>query len=152
MIDSYEFVVSRTPFVVRQRVRWGDCDPAGVVYTGKFSEYLLGAVNLFFAELGGGRYSAWIKSLDVDTPCKGMELVFHGALWPEDEFEMHCSVPVVRDHSFDIQVEAVQADGRRVFNGRLSPICISRQVRTRVPVPGPLREALARFAPPSRPS
>ena len=42
MIDSYESVVSRTPLVVRRRVRWADCDPAGVVYTGTSS-------NNFFA-------------------------------------------------------------------------------------------------------
>ena len=46
MNDSVEHVVSTHPFTVRRRIRWGDCDPAGVVYTGRFVEYLLGAVDL----------------------------------------------------------------------------------------------------------
>ena len=146
MIDSYELVVSRTPLVVRRRVRWADCDPAGVVYTGKFSEYLLGAVSLFFGDLGAGRYAQWVKSLNIDTPCKGMELTFHGALWPEDEFEMTCCVPVIRQHSFDIAVEAAQADGRRIFSGRFSPVCISREVRKGVDIPPDYRAALERHA------
>lgn len=146
MIDSYEFVASRTPFVVRRRVRWADCDPAGVVYTGKFSDYLLGAVNLFFSDLGAGRHAQWLKSLGIDTPCKGMELTFHGALWPEDQFDMRCGILAIRQHSFDISVEAAQTNGRRIFSGRFSPICISRDVRKGVDIPAQYRTALERHA------
>ena len=147
MIASYEGVVSREPLVVMKRVRWADCDPAGVVYTGKFSEYLLLAVNYFFDELGGGNYSRWVKTLQVDTPCKGIDLEFHGALWPEDEFEMRCTVAEIREHSYDLRVEAAQKDGRRIFTGRFSPICISQEVRKRTAIPDEMRLALERFRP-----
>ena len=53
-ITSYEHVVSRVPFVVRRKVRWSDCDPAGVVFTGKFAEYVLDFVTLFYAEMAEG--------------------------------------------------------------------------------------------------
>ena len=141
---SYEAVVSRHPFVVHKRVRWADCDPAGVVYTGRFAEYLLVAVNYFFDELGQGNYAAWLEGLQVDTPCKGLDLEFHAALWPEDTFEMTCSVSAIREHSYDLRVRASQADGRRVFTGRFSPICISREVRQRVRIPAAMHEALRR--------
>ena len=145
MMDSYETLLSRKPLFVGKRVRWADCDPAGVVYIGKFTEYLLIAVAYFFDQLGQGNYSRWLATLDVDTPCKGMDLEFHGALWPEDEFQMHCKVSSIRQHSFDIRVEALQEDGRKIFTGRFSPVCISRQVRKRVPVPQEMLRALERF-------
>ena len=148
MIAGYEGLISREPLVVMKRVRWADCDPAGVVYTGKFTEYLLIAVNYFFDELGGGNYAQWVKALQVDTPCKGMELEFHGALWPEDAFEMHCTVAQIREHSYDLRVEAAQKDGRRIFTGRFSPICINREVRKRTAIPEAMRLALERFAMP----
>lgn len=147
MIHSYEGLLSREPLIVMKRVRWADCDPAGVVYTGKFTEYLLIAVNYFFDELGQGNYSRWVKDLAVDTPCKGLDMEFHGALWPEDEFEMRCTVPTVREHSYDIRVEGVQKDGRRIFTGRFSPICISREVRKRAQIPPSMLLALERFRP-----
>ena len=28
-----EALISRAPVIVRRRVKWGECDPAGVVYT-----------------------------------------------------------------------------------------------------------------------
>ena len=148
MITSYEYVLTRAPFVVRRRVRWSDCDPAGVVYTGKFTDYLLGAVHLFMSELGGGHYSQWLETLDVDTPGKGMELTFHHALWPEDDCDLLCTIGAVRESSYDINVEARAVAGRPsagtlVFSGRFSPVCISRTVRKRVPIPAALLEALA---------
>ncbi len=141
-ITSYETVVARRPFTIRRRVRWGDCDPAGVVYTGRFTDYLMSAVTLFFAELGGGQYSRWVESLGVDTPCKGMAFTFHKALWPEDEFDLVCTVPAVRESSYDIAVEAARPDGSPVFSGRFSPICIGRSERKRVPIPAAYLEAL----------
>jgi len=142
VLDAYEALVSRTPLVVHKRVRWADCDPAGVVYTGKFNEYLLAAVGYFFDVLGQGHYSRWLQSLEVDTPCKGMELVFHGALWPEDVFQMRCHVGAIRAHSYDLHVEAAQDGGRRVFSGRFSPICIRRGARERTAIPPAMLEAL----------
>lgn len=147
MSKSYEALTSSLPLVVTKRVRWADCDPAGVVYTGKLNEYMLIAVNYFFDELGNGNYFQWIKNLDVDTPCKGLDMEFHGALWPEDEFEMHCTVSAIREHSYDIRTEAIQKDGRRIFTGRFSPICISRQVRQRAPIPQDMLDALQKFRP-----
>lgn len=151
MITSYEGVVSRDPFIIMKRVRWMDCDPAGVVYTGKFSEYLLLAVNYFFDELGGGNYFTWVKGLGVDTPCKGLDMEFHGALWPGDEFEMLCSVSAIREHSYDIRVAATQKGGRKVFTGRFSPICIRQDVRQRADIPEAMRVALQRFHIPDAP-
>jgi len=148
MNGDYERLLSREPLVIQRRVRWADCDPAGVVYTGKFSEYLLSAAGYLFDVLAGDRrYSDWLRELEVDTPCKGLELEFHGALWPDDVFEMHCTVTEIRQHSYDIRVEARQPDGRRVFTGRFSPICISRQVRQRVSIPARMREGLLRHRP-----
>ncbi|MES2910127.1 MAG: acyl-CoA thioesterase [Pseudomonadota bacterium] len=145
MIASYEGLISSEPLVVMKRVRWADCDPAGVVYTGKFTEYLLTAVQYLFDELGGGDYFKWVHELNVDTPCKGLDMEFHGALWPGDEFEMHCTVSAIREHSYDIRVEASQKDGRRIFTGRFSPICISREVRKRAPIPQAMLDALQKF-------
>ncbi|MEJ8859912.1 thioesterase family protein [Variovorax robiniae] len=144
MIDSYESVVSRRPFVVRRRVRWSDCDPAGVVYTGKFTEYVLNAATLFASELAQGEPAAWRRSLGVDTPCKGMALEFHRALWPEEEFEMLLDVPEVREHGYDLRIEATQS-GTPIFSARFSPICIRRDARVRAPIPVELLNALAPF-------
>ncbi len=40
-------------FVVQRRVRWGECDPAEVVYTPQFAHYVVAAVDDFFQEVVG---------------------------------------------------------------------------------------------------
>lgn len=145
MIDSYESVVTRLPFVVRRRVRWADCDPAGVVYTGKFVEYMLAAVNLFYANLSDLRYGEFSAEHEVGTPCRGLEVDFRGALWPEDEFLIRVGVGEVRQSSFDMRLDAYQQSGREIFCARFTPICIPRNgERKSVPIPPGYREALNR--------
>ena len=60
---------------------------------------------------------------------------------------MRCTIAEIREHSFDLRVEAAQQDGRRIFTGRFSPICISRDVRKRTVIPQAMRLALERFRP-----
>lgn len=146
-MDSTESVVSRQPFIVRRRVRWGDCDPAGVVYTGRFPEYLLGAVSFFTDHIAGGSMHALTRSLGVDLPCKGMTFEFISSLWPNDVFDIQCEVSEIRSSSFDIACTAKKGDGALVFKATFSPICIEikNSVRTRTPIPQEIREAVMRY-------
>ena len=147
MNDSVEHVVSTHPFTVRRRIRWGDCDPAGVVYTGRFVEYLLGAVDLFSRHAFGGLRSAFVNGLGVDTPCKGLSLDFHVALAPDDTVDIVLEVARIGEHSWDLEATARLPDGRVAFRGRFSPICIHLEPRRKAPIPAALRERLERHAP-----
>ena len=142
MTNATEFVLSTSPFVVRRRARWSECDPAGVVYTGRFVDYLLSSVALFNEHLMGGPVEPLKQKLQVQTPCKGLSLVFDGALWPNDAFDMHVSVSDIRTSSFDIAVRAVRPDGRPVFSGVVSPICIAASERRSVPIPDEMKALL----------
>jgi 4-hydroxybenzoyl-CoA thioesterase len=141
-VDGLAYVSSRRPFVVHRRVRWGDCDPAGVVYTGRFPEYVLDAVSLFFRDLGGEPWHLYAERIGVDTPCKALSFEFSHALWPEDEFDMSVSVAAIRTRSFDLGVSARRADGIIAFTATFSPVCISRTERRAVAIPEALRRAL----------
>lgn len=145
-IESFEYLVSTSPLVVRRQVRWGDCDPAGVVYTGKFTEYVLSCVNYFYAAIAGDiSYSQWRSDLGIDTPCKALSFEFHRALWPDEWFEMHGVVSDIRTHSYDFRVDARLSSGERVFTATFSPVCIRREIRERAKIPDVLREALDSF-------
>ena len=142
MRDPLECVVSDRPFTVRRVVRWADCDPAGVVYAGRYPEYLFDAVFRFIRHTG---YSPDRKTGLPDSiglPCKHMSLTFHASLYPDDVVNLEIYVAEVREHTFDLLVEARLSDGRLAFNGVFSPICINPDMRKRVPIPVGLREAL----------
>ena len=142
MLGATEYILSTEPFVIRRRARWSECDPAGVVYTGRFVDYLLSAVALFNEHMSGETVESVKKKLQIQTPCKGLSLVFDGALWPNNEFDMHVSVSAIRNSSFDIAVRAVRPNGESVFSGVVSPICIGMTERRAVPIPDELRARL----------
>jgi acyl-CoA thioesterase FadM len=142
MNEPTEFVLSAAPFVVRRRVRWGECDPAGVVYTGKFTDYLLSSTMLFHDHLMGDFAEGFRKKMGIETPCKSMSLIFSRALWPNETFDMHVAVGDIRTTSYDVQVRAVVADGSQVFTGQVSMVCIPRDERRSMPIPDDMRQRL----------
>lgn len=142
MNRATEYVLSEHPFVVRREVRWGDCDPAGVVYTGRFTDYLLGAVSLFSDQIANnsGRLGA---AHGVGMPCKAMSFEFIGTLWPNDVIDIECWVEAIRTRTFDIRCMARRPDGRMVFDAMFSPICVKANERVSTPIPDSLRAALS---------
>lgn len=142
MTEPTEQVLGTQPFIVRRRVRWGECDPAGVVYTGRFTDYLLSAVMLFHEHVLGGFTEGYRKTLGIETPCKGLSLTFQRALWPNETFDMRVSVGEIRTSSYDIQVQATLPDGTPVFAGSFSPVCIPRDARRAIPIPDDMRARL----------
>lgn len=141
---SREQVVSLTPFTVRRVARWSECDPAGVVYTGNFSEYLMSATHLFRRHVLSGDWHSIRETVQVDLPAKALSLVFKGSLWPDDVFDTSIFVGDIRERTFDFLAQAKRTDGAgNVFDGRLSVICVSASDRRiAMPIPTALRTLL----------
>jgi acyl-CoA thioesterase FadM len=131
-----EYVASFAPFVVRRQVRWSECDPAGVVFAGNFSQYLHNAVSLFRNEVLAG-YSA---------PAKAMSLVFHRALWPDEQFDMHVHIGAIGRSTIEFRVAATTLKGEPVFNGSVTAISIAKGVRKSVPLPPAKRRLAVAYA------
>ncbi|MGT2509392.1 acyl-CoA thioesterase [Cupriavidus basilensis] len=148
MIHPTEYVLSERPFVDRRAVRWGDCDPAGVVYTRRFTDYLLGAVGLYSAYMAGGDGRRG-EMHGVGTPCKAMRFGFFGTLWPDDVIDITCFVEAIRTRSFDIRCVARRLNGATVFEGMFSPICVRQDCREGTLIPDSLRVVLNRFLSPA---
>jgi acyl-CoA thioesterase FadM len=137
-----ESVISTVPFTVRRRVRFGDCDPAGVVYTPRFSDYAVSAMDLFLSDLMDGPY---LDRLGVQTPLKALAFVFLAPLRPNDEFDMVVSVRELRTRTFDLAVVA-SIGSRAVFEASITPICITSDGERRsIAIPEPLRTLLTQY-------
>lgn len=140
MNESVEVVVADRPFTVRRTARWVDCDPAGVVYAGRYPEYLLGATWHFLRALRGAPTTV---APEIELPCKHLALTFHASLYPDDVVDIRLSVGAIREHSFDLLARATLADGRLAFEGVFAPICVATgQLREKAAIPQALREAL----------
>jgi acyl-CoA thioester hydrolase len=137
-----EFVVGHDPFTVRRKVRWKECDPAGVVYAGNFTEYLLSASDLFRHHLNIRSRGANQDRRDYHTPGKAMELVYQSSLWPDDVFDIAVYAGEVRNHTSSVLARAARADdGAPVFMGRITSIYVSLADRRKtVLIPDDVRQ------------
>lgn len=124
-----ERLLSRKPIIVRRRVRWGECDPAQVVYTPRFADYLAAAFSWFIRielkEALGADDGTRLR-----TPMKALALEFHHVLRPDDLFDMTVYVTSVRKRTFDLLIVAQSTTGESRFVGRLSPIIVNANFRS----------------------
>lgn len=140
MNESIEFVVAQQPFTVRRTVRWVDCDPAGVAYTGRFTDYLIGAVMHFYGRIGWGPEAK--REGQGGLACKHMSLTFHKSLPPGSIVDIRMEVGEIRERTFDLHADAFLPDGQIAFEGVFSPICVAPQEMRSLPLPQALREVL----------
>ena len=140
-----EYVLRKSPFTVRRRVRWSECDPAGVVYNGNYPEYLSSAIDLFKTHL---QVAGYLRSdRTYHTPAKALSLVYMSSLWPDDVFDIVLFAGEVRTRTSEVLAEARRADdGQPVFAGRLTSIYVSAEDRRQtVAVPDHVRQVYTTY-------
>lgn len=139
--DFTERLLSSSPVTIRRRVIWGECDPAGVVYTPRYADYVASAA-VWFIRLVARPYLAD----SIGTPVKALSLEFHKTLRPDDQFDMTVLVGAVRSRTFDLAIEATGTDGARRFNAQVTPILIDRATFISALIPEGCRTSLLDYA------
>ncbi len=142
---STEHIIGTTPLVVRRRVKWGDCDPAGVVYTVTFAEYVISAAELFYGSVFGTTPQRAKDELAFGTPTRALQFDFRSSLRPDDEFDMTVIVGDIRTRTYVLHIAARAPGGEDVFRAALTPICVARGERRSIVIPAPFRSALERY-------
>ena len=145
--DFSEKMISTCPVVVRRRVKFGECDPAGVVYTPNFSEFSLSAYHFFVSALLGEPMFAAMHRVGFDSPIKALSFEFHNMLSVEQVFDMTCLVTGIRNRTFDVEItgRSVTEPPHDLFVARLTPIMVSRTERRSIAIPEVLRRQLEAY-------
>lgn len=142
VLKPLEYLISERPLVVRRRVKWGECDPAGVVYTATFADYAICAAELFYGALFGTTPQRAKREHEFGTPSRALSFDFMRSLRPDEEFDMTVRVADVRSRTYVLDIAATTPQGEPVFNARLTPICVARPERRAIEIPADFRQAL----------
>ena len=142
VLKPIEYLTCERPLTVRRRVKWGECDPAGVVYTATFSDYVISAAELFYGALFGATPQRAKSEQAFGTPSRALSFDFIRSLRPDEEFDMTVRVADVRSRTYVLDIAAVTLQGEPVFNARLTPICVARPERRAIEIPADFRQAL----------
>jgi acyl-CoA thioesterase FadM len=140
-VEFTERLLSREPIVVRRRVQWGECDPAGVVYSPRFADYAASAFMWFMRIV----LRPALADERLGSPLKAMMFEFHKTLKPDEQFDMTVLVCAVRKRTFDLWIAATGIEGDDRFTAKITPIIINRATFTSVEIPTEAKVILRRY-------
>jgi len=131
-----------SPVFIKRKVLFGDCDPEGIVYTPRFSYFVLEAVHEALAVWLEGPGLRTLMNFKVLPPARALSLEFlHPVTW-DDELTIQVSVSNVGAHSFSFSVEGRLPSEVVAFVASLTQVCVSPETKQVVAVPAQLRALL----------
>ena len=149
-IEYTEALIAQRPVTVRRRVAWGDCDPAAVVYTPRFCDYVVSARDWFMRAGLGILDRPHPARPAITYPMRAMSFDFGSRLKADDHFDMLIRVDNITRRTFTVAVEATHVDGAsagsgRVFTALLTSVCVDPGTGLASNLPDQLRASLERY-------
>jgi acyl-CoA thioesterase FadM len=134
-----------SPLVIRRTVKWGETDPAGMVYTPRFLDYAVEAVEAFYAEVIGVDWYRLRQEFAMGSPLVHASLDFFKPLFPAQPFELVLTVEHVGRSAIAFAVFGRDGDGERCFEARLVTSLIDRPQLKSIRIPDDFRERIEAF-------
>lgn len=132
-------------FTTRRTILFGDCDPAGVVYTPRISDFVIEAVHEFLAEALGGPAVRELFELGILPPARALSIEFLAPMTWDEVIQIEVTCAELKTTAFTFAVAARKADGDTTFTASLTQVCVSPESRRPVPLPDALRRALSDY-------
>lgn len=139
------------PVASELRVRYGECDPQGVVFNANFLAYFdIGITELFRAAFGTlGGYQAMVDR-GVEFVVAEARLLYHGPAHFDDELTLETAITRLGTTSITTSYRVLR-DGELLVDGTLRHVLvelkrlIERETDTKTTIPNWLRERLAPY-------
>jgi acyl-CoA thioester hydrolase len=132
------------PFVHRLRVRYGECDPQGIVFNANYLLYF----DVAFTELWRAAVGPWqeMVSRGFDAVVAEANLDFRSPARFDDELELRARIARLGRTAITTEID-VMRDGELLVAGRLRHVCVSTETWAKTELPDWIRDGLGRFAP-----
>jgi YbgC/YbaW family acyl-CoA thioester hydrolase len=134
-----------TPFSIREYVRWGDVDAAGVICYGAYVRFIeIAETELFRA--AGFPYGKVFERFDCWLPRASYKMEFRKPAALDEQLTVNASVGRIGTSSIALRFEFYDDSRQRVADCDIVLVCVDKTTFKPKPVPAELREALGRFA------
>jgi len=139
--SSFIITPSSLSFSTRIRVRFGDADPAGLVYYPTIFHYLHIALEEFFASCCGITYHSLMTDERLGFPTVNAKTEFFVPLVYGDDVDVELRITNVGQSSatFEYDVKRV-IDGKLCSRSTQIQVCMNLDTRRAVPIPDKYRK------------
>ena len=128
-------------FAIKRRVRFGDCDPGGVLYTPNIGFYVVESIQAFMDHLMGAPFERAVLDLGVLPPARKLSVEFLSFMKLDDELDIFVHVKAIGTTSYTLGVDA-SCMGTPVFAAEFTQVCVDPNTRQSTPIPAALRAML----------
>ena len=130
------------PFVQELRVRYGECDPQGIVFNANYLLYF----DVAFTELWRAAVGPWQEMVErgVDVVVAEINVRFRAPARFDDVLELHARIERLGTSSMTTEIDIVR-DGRVLVEGRLRHVCVDAATWEKTEIPAWIRDGLQPF-------
>ncbi|MFN8580894.1 MAG: acyl-CoA thioesterase [Gemmatimonadaceae bacterium] len=133
--------MQRLPFRLREYVRWGDVDPAGIIRYDAYMRFFELAESEFFRSVGLP-YTAIFERLGIGIPRRVMHMDFLSPPVLDEELEVSVYISHVGQTSMTLNFDFDGHDGQRRASGFLVLVCVIAKGMEKRPWPADLLRAV----------
>ena len=133
------------PFVHELRVRYGECDPQGIVFNANYLLYF----DVAFTELWRAAVGPWQEMVErgVDAVVAEANARFRAPARFDDMLELRSRIAQLGTTNITTEIDVVR-DGQVLVEGRLRHVCVDATTWEKTEIPPWVRDGLQRFAVP----
>ncbi len=133
------------PFTVTRTVKWGDCDPAGIIYTPKVLDYAMEVLEAWYREVVGVPWLVLNRDMGLGAPTVRAELDFLDTPYPDQDMVIRLVVEDLGRSSITFLVTGRDGADREFFRAKLISCFISRPTFKSTVIPEDIRERILAY-------
>ena len=133
------------PFAHELRVRYGECDPQGIVFNANYLLYF----DVAFTELWREAVGPWQEMVErgVDAVVAEANLRFRAPARYDDVIRLRARISRLGRTSITTEIDVVRGE-QLLVEGRLQHVCVDVRTWAKTEIPDWVRGGLERFAVP----
>lgn len=132
-------------FIHRRRVHFGDSDAARIVYTPRFLEYAMEALEVFMADVIGYDWYTINKDFGFGTPFVKIGMEISAPLRPGDRVDITVLVDKVGGSSIHFRTIGRRRDGVEAFQTTFVCVVADQEKVKAIPMPAQMRSRLEAY-------
>jgi len=131
-------------FVVHRKVRFGDCDPGGILYTPRIGHFIVEAIIDFVSACFDAPAERSMFELGIAPPARAFSVEFLKPMVWDDDLMIHVRLKEIRNSAFVFMLNGFVKEDK-VFSSEFTQVCVDPKTMQPVPVPKRMREVLENY-------
>lgn len=132
------------PFVHEFRVRWGECDPQGIVFNAHYVAYFDEAIVALWREAFDVPYGEMVDEEGIDMVVAEVNVQYRASARPEEMIRVELTVEALGETSMTSRLDVKRGE-ELLVEGRMRHVFVDTESWTKTPIPDRLRTGLLAY-------